>query len=112
MMELPDLPDEPRRDLTGLPAFAIDDEGNLDPDDALSLDGDRLWVHVADAAALIGPDSPADIEARARGATLLPAGNHHPDAASGSHSPAGAGFDRDIASAVFRLKPGCEWRDY
>ncbi|MER2526711.1 MAG: RNB domain-containing ribonuclease [Candidatus Competibacter denitrificans] len=68
--ELPALPDEPRRDLTGLPAFAIDDEGNLDPDDALSLDGDRLWVHVADVAALVQPDSPADLEARARGATL------------------------------------------
>jgi exoribonuclease-2 len=70
MIDLPDLPDEPRRDLTGLPAFAIDDEGNLDPDDALSLDGDRLWVHVADVAALITPDSPADQDARARGATL------------------------------------------
>ncbi len=67
---LPELPDEPRLDLTGLPAFAIDDEGNLDPDDAISLDGDRLWVHVADVAALVPPDGPADLEARARGATL------------------------------------------
>lgn len=69
-VELPALPDEPRRDLTELPAFAIDDEGNLDPDDALSVDGDRLWVHVADAAALVPPDSSADLAARARGATL------------------------------------------
>ena len=68
--ELPALPDEPRLDLTGLPAYAIDDEGNLDPDDAISLDGDRLWVHIADAAALAPSNSPADIEARARGATL------------------------------------------
>jgi len=67
---LAELPQEPRLDLTGLPAFAIDDEGNLDPDDALSLDGDRLWVHIADVAALVSPDSPADVEARARGATL------------------------------------------
>jgi exoribonuclease-2 len=67
---LTELPQESRLDLTGLPAFAIDDEGNLDPDDALSLDGDRLWVHVADVAALVPPDSPADVEARARGATL------------------------------------------
>ncbi len=67
---LPELPDEPRLDLTGLPAFAIDDEGNLDPDDAIGLDGDRLWVHVADVAALVPPDGPADLEARARGATL------------------------------------------
>jgi len=68
--DLPELPDEPRLDLTGLAAYAIDDEGNLDPDDALSLDGNRLWVHIADAAALVPPDSPADREARARGATL------------------------------------------
>ncbi len=64
------LAQEPRLDLTGLPAFAIDDAGNLDPDDALSLDGNRLWVHVADVAALVAPDSPADVEARGRGATL------------------------------------------
>lgn len=68
--ELAPLLDEPRRDLTHLPAFAIDDEGNQDPDDALSLDGNRLWVHVADVAALVPPDSEADLEARARGANL------------------------------------------
>lgn len=76
---LPELPDEPRRDLTQLPAFAIDDEGSSDPDDAISLettaDGRRLWVHVADVAALVTPGSAADLEARARGATLyLPDG--------------------------------------
>jgi exoribonuclease-2 len=72
---LPELPEEERVDLTHLLAFAIDDEGNQDPDDALSLDGDCLWVHVADAAALVPPDSAADLEARARGATLyLPEG--------------------------------------
>lgn len=70
VIALPDLPDEPRLDLTGLAAYAIDDADNTDPDDALSLDGDRLWVHVADAAVLVPPDSPADLEARARGATL------------------------------------------
>ncbi|PIE83050.1 MAG: exoribonuclease II [Candidatus Contendobacter odensis] len=67
---LPELPDEARRDLTGLPAFAIDDADSVDPDDALSIEEDRLWVHVADAAALVPPDCPADLEARARGATL------------------------------------------
>ena len=74
-VELPELPQEERRDLTHLPALAIDDEGNQDPDDALSLDGDCLWVHVADVAALVPPGSAADLEARARGATLyLPEG--------------------------------------
>ena len=69
-IELPPLPEEERVDLTHLPAFAIDDEGSQDPDDALSLAGDRLWVHVADPAAVVRPDSPADIEARARAAKL------------------------------------------
>jgi exoribonuclease-2 len=74
-VELSALVQETRRDLTHLQAFAIDDEGNQDPDDALSLDGGRLWVHVADVAALVSPDSAADIEARARGANLyLPEG--------------------------------------
>jgi len=74
-VELPPLPAEPRADLTHLPALAIDDEGNQDPDDALSLEGNRLWVHVADVAALVHPDSAADREARRRGATLyLPEG--------------------------------------
>ncbi|MGC9332620.1 MAG: ribonuclease catalytic domain-containing protein, partial [Anaerolineae bacterium] len=74
-LELPSLPEAPRLDLTHLPAFAIDDEGNEEPDDAVSLEGDRLWVHVADVAALVAPGSEADLEARARGATLyLPEG--------------------------------------
>jgi exoribonuclease-2 len=84
--ELPALPPEERLDLTHLPAYAIDDRDNQDPDDAVSLVecrldeqgnflGGKLWVHVADAAALAPPDSPADQEARGRGATLyLPEG--------------------------------------
>ncbi len=74
-----DRPGEPERpDLTHLPAFAIDDEGNQDPDDAISLDADRVWVHVADVAALVAPDSELDREARARGANLyLPEGTIH-----------------------------------
>jgi exoribonuclease-2 len=66
-LPVPDIPREERRDLTHLPAYAIDDEGNRDPDDALTLDGDRIWVHVADVAALVAPDSEMDREARARG---------------------------------------------
>jgi exoribonuclease-2 len=73
---LPELPEEARVDLTHLPAFAIDDEDTADPDDAVSLEGGRLWVHVADVAALVCPGSPADLEARARGVSLyLPEGN-------------------------------------
>ena len=72
---LPELADEERLDLTHLTALAIDDEGSRDPDDAVSYEDGRVWVHIADAAALISPGSPADVEARARGANLyLPEG--------------------------------------
>ena len=74
-LDLPELPAEERLDLTNLEAFAIDDAGNQDPDDALSFEAGRLWVHIADVAALVTPDSAADIEARDRGANLyLPDG--------------------------------------
>lgn len=69
-LPLPELPDEERLDLSHLPAFAIDDHGNQDPDDAVSLEGDRLWVHVADVAALVEPDGELDREARERGSNL------------------------------------------
>lgn len=74
-LPIPALPEEQRLDLTHLPAYAIDDEGNQDPDDAISWHDGRLWVHVADVAALVAPDSPIDLEARARGVNLyLPEG--------------------------------------
>jgi exoribonuclease II len=66
----PALPDEARRDLTHLPAFAIDDAATETPDDALSLEGERLWIHIADPAAVVPPDSLLDREARARGVSL------------------------------------------
>lgn len=68
--EVPELPEQDRVDLTHLTAWAIDDEGNQDPDDAISLDGERIWVHVADVSALITPDSALDLQARERGANL------------------------------------------
>ncbi|THF71182.1 RNB domain-containing ribonuclease [Deinococcus sp. Arct2-2] len=74
-LPVPDFADEARLDLTHLEAFAIDDEGNRDPDDAVGIEAlpddlTRLWVHVADVSALVTADSPLDLEARARGATL------------------------------------------
>ena len=62
--------DEKRLDLTEFETFAIDDDDSNDPDDAISFDGKRLWVHIADVASLIGIDSPADEIARERAATL------------------------------------------
>lgn len=70
-VELEDFPPgEERLDLTGTEAFAIDDEGNQDPDDAVAWDGRRFWVHVADAAALAPPGSAADAAARERSSSL------------------------------------------
>ena len=72
---VPELPQDDRLDLTGLEAWAIDDEGNQDPDDAISLDDGYLWVHVADVAALVRPDGHIDQAARERGSNLyLPEG--------------------------------------
>jgi exoribonuclease-2 len=69
------LPEEERRDFTHMTALAIDDEGSNDPDDALSYEDGRLWVHIADVAALVAPDSALDLEARARATNLyLPEG--------------------------------------
>lgn len=74
-VDIPDLPDEERRDLTHLVSVAIDDEGSNDPDDAISWDNGRIWIHIADVSAIVTPDSPADLEARGRGANLyLPEG--------------------------------------
>ena len=64
------LPDEDRLDLTEMYALAIDDEGSQDPDDALSFEDGKLWVHIADAASLVPAESPADLEARSRSANL------------------------------------------
>jgi exoribonuclease-2 len=69
-VEVPQVEHEERVDLTALPAFAIDDEGSTDPDDAISVQGNRLWVHIADVAALASPGSALDEAARERGANL------------------------------------------
>ncbi len=69
-IQIPGSPEEERLDLTHLAAYAIDDEGSEDPDDAISLDGDLIWVHVADVASLAAVDSAVDLEARGRGANL------------------------------------------
>ena len=78
--------EDERIDLTHLAAYAIDDEGSTDPDDAISIDGNRLWIHVADVSSAVSSDSSSDLAAREAGANLyLPTGVRtmlHPDAAS------------------------------
>ena len=51
-------------------AYAIDNSWSADPDDAVCFDGQYLWVHIADPASTVLPDSAIDISARNRGATL------------------------------------------
>ncbi|MDR2807408.1 MAG: RNB domain-containing ribonuclease [Spirochaetaceae bacterium] len=71
----PPLAHDGRLDLRHLKAFAIDNVWTDDPDDAVSIEGDVIWVHVADPAVSVMPGSPADEEASGRGATLyLPEG--------------------------------------
>lgn len=67
-------PEEERLKVPGV-SYAIDNEYSTDPDDAVAWDGSYLWVHIADPASTVMPDSSIDKAARARGATLyLPEG--------------------------------------
>jgi exoribonuclease II len=117
-IEDPDLPlpesgHEQRLDLTHLTAFAIDDKGSEDPDDAISLDGDYLWVHIADASSLVTPDSDLDLEARARAANLyLPEGTVHMLPQALTHR-LGLGLQQlsPALSIGFRLTPDAQITD-
>ncbi len=67
-------PEEERLELEQT-AFAIDNEWSSDPDDAVCYDGKYLWVHIADPACFVIPDSSIDKVARNKGTTLyLPEG--------------------------------------
>lgn len=57
-------------DLTDITAYAIDNDNSNDPDDAVCFDGEHLWIHIANPADTITPDSKSDLDARKRGATL------------------------------------------
>ena len=63
------MPEEERMIVPGV-AYAIDSEHSADPDDAVAFDGEYLWVHIADPASSVEPDSKIDIAARDRGTTL------------------------------------------
>ncbi len=62
-------PDEERFEVPGI-SYAIDNEWSADPDDAVAFDGKYLWVHIADPASAILPQSQIDKAAMDRGATL------------------------------------------
>ncbi len=66
---LPHPPQEERLAVQGV-SYAVDDEWSTDPDDAVAYDGKYIWVHIADPASSVFPDSSIDKSARARGSTL------------------------------------------
>jgi ribonuclease R len=64
---------EGRVDLRELPTLTIDPETAKDFDDALSLDGDRAYVHIADVSYFVGAGTPLDRGAAQRGfSTYVP----------------------------------------
>ena len=56
----------PREDLTHLSCFAIDNSNSADADDAISIDGDTIWIHIADVASQVSSDSELDSYAQGR----------------------------------------------
>ena len=59
-----------RKDLTHLTCLAIDNNDSSDADDAISIDGDMLWIHIADVASYVETDSELDIFAQKRASNL------------------------------------------
>ena len=55
-----------REDLTHLKSFAIDNSDSSEADDAISLDGERVWIHIADVASQVDIDSEIDEYAQKR----------------------------------------------
>jgi exoribonuclease-2 len=59
-----------REDLTHLKSFAIDNSDSSEADDAISLDGERVWIHIADVASQVDIDSELDGYAQKRVSNL------------------------------------------
>ena len=97
------MPEEERMTVPGV-AYAIDSEHSADPDDAVAFDGEYLWVHIADPAASVEPDSKIDIAARDRGTTLyIPEGTSRMLCESCLEDYA-LGLKEDSRALSFRIK--------
>ena len=59
-----------RIDLTHLTCFAIDNNGSSDADDAISIEGDRVWIHIADVASFVDINGDLDLFAQKRASNL------------------------------------------
>jgi len=97
------LADEERKDLTQFEAFAIDDEGCNDPDDALSFDGKFLYVHIADAASLVTPGSELDASAMNMAASLYLPERTLPMLPAGVNELFALGFSEISPALTFKL---------
>ncbi|MBQ7752713.1 MAG: RNB domain-containing ribonuclease [Treponema sp.] len=101
--QLGPMPDEERVEVPGI-AYAIDSEHSNDPDDAVAFDGSYLWVHIADPASSVTPDSKIDLAARGRGTTLyIPEGASRMLCESCLEDYA-LGLKEDSRALSFRLK--------
>jgi len=65
-----EAPPAGRRDLRGQACWTIDPPDARDFDDAIGLDGDTLWVHIADVSHYVTPQSALDDEARERATSV------------------------------------------
>mgnify|MGYP003308373161 FL=1 len=54
------------QDLTHLPTYTIDDEHTLDRDDAFSIEGNVVWIHVTAVSSIVEKESPVEKESRRR----------------------------------------------
>ena len=102
-------PGRDRLDLRDLETLTIDPEGAKDHDDALSIDGDRVYVHIADVAAHVPAGSGLDAEAARRGTSVYLPGRVDPmlpDELSADRCSLRAGADRLAVSLA--LGPGRE----
>jgi len=65
-----DVKEVTREDLTHIKSFAIDNSDSSEADDAISLDGQRVWIHIADVASQVDIDSEIDEYAQKRASNL------------------------------------------
>jgi len=65
-----DVKEATREDLTHIKSFAIDNSDSSEADDAISLDGEIVWIHIADVATQVDIDSELDKYAQKRASNL------------------------------------------
>ncbi|MBW5290677.1 MAG: 3'-to-5' exoribonuclease RNase R [Candidatus Ruthia sp. Asou_11_S2] len=59
-----------RVDLTHLSSYAIDNADSNDADDAISIDRDKIWIHIADVSLIAAAGSELDAYAQERASNL------------------------------------------